>query len=517
MENHSQAPRCREQFFQDNMFLEKEKHLSEYVYVLYRQKILIFLFFVLVILMTVLVTWQTTPVYQATARLVIDDEKNVSLITGQITEYDNYISQDLAFQTHLELVTSAPVIETVIKILNSDRLEKKEPGIGSFKPFIHQFRRKIKYIFDLNHGQAAASLVDPEIRRMNNLVRYIQSKIDIDEVRNTRLLNIMVKDTDPELAADIANTLAQKYIEFNIAGRVQSSQENLEWLKNELHHLKKQLEDDEKAFYHYKQETKVFSMEGKQKVVDQKITEFNNKYLDTRNKRLVLDSKIKEIERLLKSNQGLVSVRSLISNGMIETINNKIVALEIEYSKLSKVYKYRHPQIIEIKSELDKSRNRLDDELAKELANLKSEYSVLLVREKILGKTIEEFEQDALETSGKELNYTILQRNVDTSQHLYDAIVARVKESDILKTSGISNIRIVEKAKTPESPISPDKRRNLLTGIVLGIFGGVCLAFFLDYLDQTLRTEKEVKDCLGLTVVAIIPEADKTEGYGFER
>jgi len=278
--------------------------------------------------------------------------------------------------------------------------------------------------------------------------------------------------------------------------------------------LRKKLEIDERNFFEYKQQNKVFSIEGKQKLAERKIQEFNNRYLETRNKRLELDAKINELSKNIKGIKGVANVRSLINNPMIENIYAKMVDLEIEMTRLSKIFKSKHPKIVQAKSELDKTEKRLALEIQKERKNLKSQRKVLSAREATLEKTISEFESDALDTSGKELKFTILQRNMTTSQNLYDLMVSRVKESNILQTSSSSNIRMVETAQKPSSPVSPNKKRNLLLGIVLGLFAGIGLAFFFEYLDQTIRTEEDIQNHLNLPVFSVIPKADKSVSYG---
>jgi succinoglycan biosynthesis transport protein ExoP len=210
----------------------------------------------------------------------------------------------------------------------------------------------------------------------------------------------------------------------------------------------------------------------------------------------------------------VANVRSLINNLMIESFYSKIVDLEMEQTRLSKIYKSKHPKVVQANSELEKSKKQLALEILKERANLKSERKVLYAREKILEKNIMEFEKDALDSSTKELDYTILQRNVTNSQNLYDLMISRVKESNILQTSNTSNMRIVEKAQIPTSPISPNKKRNLLLSIVLGLFCGAGLAFFLEYLDQTIRTEEDIQKHFDLLVLSVIPKADKSSTYG---
>ncbi|MFK5952974.1 MAG: GumC family protein [Desulfobacterium sp.] len=518
MENQSHQRRFQDQPFSDEMFQEKEIHLSEYIEILTKRKGLIFLFFILTLSVTILFTLKTTPIYESTSQLIIDKERNTSPITGERMEFEGYASETLTFQTHFKLIKSTPVIQNVVSALRLDQMKEEELEISPIRNLIRQLKENIELLFSSTDDttiKMEIPLIDPATEKMNRLIEDVREKIDIQEVRNTRLLDISVKDKDPAMAAHIANTLAKEYIRFNLSNRVESSKDNLDWLNNELYGLKKKLEDDERTFFEYKQQSKLFSMEGKQKVVDQKISEFNTKYLEARNQRMELDSKIAELQKHLVSSRGLAKVRSLLNNTFIENLYNQINNLEIEYSKLSKVYKSKHPKLVQLQSQLAKSRTRMKEELAKELANLKSQRTVLKAREDVLERTIGEFEQDALDTSGKELKYTILQRNVNTSQNLYDIMVTRVKESDILKTSDTSNIRIVESAAISPIPVSPNKKRNFLLGIVLGLMGGVGLAFFFEYLDQTLRTEEDIQAYLNLPVLSVVPEADKSSGYGY--
>jgi len=323
------------------------------------------------------------------------------------------------------------------------------------------------------------------------------------------LLKISVKDTNPEQAALIANILAKQYIEFNLSNRMDSSKDTLKWMNAELYNLKKQLEDSEKEFFLFREKTKVFSLTGKQKIVDQQLSESNNSYLAARNNRLDLDTRIDAIEKSVKKFKDLTSVRSLINNNAIEDVYRKVKNLEIEYASLSKIFKSKHPNIIKIKGELEKNTARLDDELKKELASLKSKRDVLRSRELVLKDTIKEFEQDALNTSKSELEYSILQRNVNTGKQLYDTLLAKVKESDLLQTSETSNIRLVEKAITPVTPISPNKKKNILMGIIMGLACGVIAALVLEYMDQTIRTEEDILKYLEIPVLSVIPIADE--------
>jgi len=498
----------------ENPFQEKEIHLSEYFMVLSKRKTLIILVLILTVTATMFYSFTTDPIYQSSAKLIIDREKTSSPITGERTDFESYASQAMTFNTSIKMIRSTPVIQQVITALKLDAENNDQDlEVNFIKELISQLKDNIKLLLKMDENQEL-STEELENRKMQKLIAMLKEKIRVERVRDTRLLNLSVKDKAPVLAADIVNMLAIKYMEFNLGNKMESSKQTLEWLNNELYDLRKKLEDDEKKFFEYKQKNKVFSITGKQKLAEQKIQEFNNKYLETRNKRLELDAKINELNKNIKGIKGIANVRSLINNKMIESIYSKIVDLEIELSRFSKIYKSKHPKVVQAKSELEKSKKQLAQEIVKERRNLKSQRKVLYAKEKILEKNITGFEKDALDASTKELKYTILQRNVNTSQNLYDLMVSRVKESNILQTSNTSNIRMVEKAQAPVSPISPNKKRNLLLSIVLGLFGGAGLAFFFEYLDQTVRTEEDIHNHFNLPVLSVIPKADRSTTYG---
>jgi uncharacterized protein involved in exopolysaccharide biosynthesis len=407
------------------------------------------------------------------------------------------------------------VIREVIKALNLDA-EDKDLEVNFFRQWVSNLKGNIKQLL-VKEDDTELSLEEIRNRKMQELIAKVQEKVTVEQIRDTRLLTISAKDKDPKLAAAIANTLTTKFMEFNLTNKMNASKQTLAWLNQELYDIRKKLEDDEQKFFEYKKESQLFSIEGKQKLTEQKIQEFNNRYLETRNKRLGLDAKINELNKNLGSLKGVANVRSLINNPIIESIYAKVVDLEIELSRLSKIYKSKHPNIVQTQTELIKTRNSLAQEIAKEKENLKSERKVLYAREKTLEKTLTEFEKEALETSSKELKYTILQRNVDTSRNLYDLMLSRIKESNILQTANTSNIRLVETAQVPIGPVSPNKKRNILLAMVLGIFFGCGLAFFFEYMDQTVRTEEDIHQYFDLPVLSVIPEADTSVAYGGDK
>jgi polysaccharide biosynthesis transport protein len=500
--------------------LEKteEVHLSDYWRVVKKRRNQVLTVLFLVVTATLVVSFLATPVYKASARLAIERESSASPVTGQRTEFTDVQSHMLTFNTHFQLIKSKPVLTELLQRLKQESgVVEAIQGGGSLLGQIREALVAIPAQMLTNTrrllGMAEKELSPAEL--LEQQLEELQKKITISEITGTRLLAIDVEDNDPQMASRIANLLAAQYVEFDLASRLASDNQNLEWLNREVYALKKRLEDDEQKFFEYKQLHGVFSLTGKQKVIDQRITELNNEYLDTRNKRQELDAKLIEIEKQIGSATDFAHVRSILDNPSINDIYSSLTNLQLEQNRLAKVFGPKHPRMVQVASEISKVHSKLRSELSKEVENLRVQRTVLLNREKQMEGNINELEQDALDTSGKELTYTILQRNMDTSQQLYDTLVAKIKESGVASGGAVSTIRIVESATAPIYPFKPNKKRNLILGLILGLFSGVGLAFFLEYLDQTIRSEEDVQRLLGLPVLAVVPIAEQAEQGGY--
>jgi uncharacterized protein involved in exopolysaccharide biosynthesis len=275
--------------------------------------------------------------------------------------------------------------------------------------------------------------------------------------------------------------------------------------------MKKKLEDAEEELLTFKQRAGLLSPEENQKMIAQKMTDFNDAYLQARNRRLELDAKLEQLEAASAGAGDVSHLRSLVTNPFISDLDSQLIGAEAERSRLSKVYRAKHPKMIEVMSKIENTREKIREEVTKGLRNLEAERNVLGTKEEVLQKTIGDFEQEAMETNRKELSYTILKRNVEMNQNLYDTILSRLKEADITGNVDVSNIRITEKAVLPRFPVSPNKQRNLTLALIIGLMIGVGLSFGREYIDRSIHTEEDIQKHLGLPVLSLIPVAEQAK------
>ena len=492
----------------------RQPHLADYYYLLRKRAWLIASILFLTVILTAIFTFTMKPVYQATARILIDRESTRSPLTGEQMESENYISQQLTFRTHFKVITSRPVLEKVIDQIDLED-ESLKPGlIGEITSTIKSnLKRLLRTIFQ---KPEVPSPLSPEDAALAEKVEQLAAKVEIEEVRDTRLLNIRVEDHNPLVARDLANTIANTYILYDSGTRLESSRKMVDWLSKELYGMKKKVEDAEKDLLAFKERENIFSIEGRQKINVQKIEEMNADYLKARSERLVVEARIKELKKFISEGVGkdVRNIPSFLKNDLLETLYTELLNTEVEYRRISGVYRQKHPEMIKVTSKIAELRNKIQQQIQKAMDNVEAERAVLAAREEALQGAISSYESEAIDTNRKEVQYSILDREVQTNKELYKTLLTKVKEANVTDEVTKTNLRLVEPASAPLKPVRPKKALNLILSIVLGLFTGVGLAFFLEYLDQTVHNKEEVDRYLQLPVLAEVPIQKNNRGKG---
>jgi uncharacterized protein involved in exopolysaccharide biosynthesis len=500
--------------------LEEDSGLDihEYYRVVVKHKLLIIVSVLLCVLVVGWKTYTMDPVFRATALIAIDSSSMKSPLTGK-APYESWFEQTSKFNTHARLLTSREVLEKVVDTLGLlDAPTKQVEEKSQFWEFMKQLKDSIRIKENIKVLLGRNKAPNKPQSKMDMAVQKVAGKIETNQLPDTILYEISAEDEDPLMARDLANSLAEAYIEFNIDNHIDYSRNSFQWMNDQFYEVKKKLEDSERDFINYKEQEKLFSVEGRQDEILHKIREMNDTYLQVRNKRLELEANYKELKGLTAlEKDDILRIRSLLNNPLINSMYSQLIEAEMEQTKLSKVYKAKHPKMVQASSQRDNIQKKMREEIDKELANIESNIAALTANENVLQQTINDYENDALETNRKQLQYTILQRNVETNQKLHDTLLTKLKEADITDTMVISNIRVAEKANKPLSPFKPNKKRNLLLSIIVGLLLGVGLAFFREYIDRTIHTEEDVQRVLGMNVLSVIPKAEKGKGEGYGR
>jgi len=212
----------------------------------------------------------------------------------------------------------------------------------------------------------------------------------------------------------------------------------------------------------------------------------------------------------MKDQKYLDSLTSLLDNKHFGDLKQTYIQLETQYTKLLETLKPDHPEMVRLKKQMALIEKRNDSETQKEIRRAietaRVEYESSCRKEALIRTAFEHQKAQALEMKEKAIRYNILKRESDTNKEIYANLLQKMKETGISAAMTASNIQVVDQAEIPKAPYKPDKQRKLLLAAVVGLFLGVGLAFFFEYLDNTIKTTDEVEQIIRLPSFGMIPE-----------
>jgi uncharacterized protein involved in exopolysaccharide biosynthesis len=444
-----------------------EIHLRDYLQVLRKRRWLALATFFTVVLGVTAWTLVQTPIYEGAAKVLIDREPPRVLSGVQEVTPLESTSQDY-YQTQYELIKSRPVLERAIESLG---LTRRMPRLA-------------------DAGDAA---------------RVLATIVQVEPKRNTRLVDIKVRDADPQLAADVANGVAKAYARFNLESKLGSTREAMLWLSEQMNELKAKVQDSEVALQKYREKSGIVGIEQQRNITATKMIEINKAFMDAQAQRLSAEARLREINILAKGGASGGVMMAGTESTILPKLRSDAADLDRKLSEALRVYREKHPEVVKIRSALEQVNERIRLEVGNSLKAAESEYKVAKSREDALAGRIDQVKREALDLNEKEIQYSALQRETQSSQQLYEVVLKRVKETGLSGGLETNNIRIVEEAQVPRSPVRPRVPLNIALGLVVGLMLGAGLAFFVEYFDNTIKTPDEAERYLGLPTLGVIP------------
>ncbi|MCP3875357.1 MAG: polysaccharide biosynthesis tyrosine autokinase, partial [Desulfobacteraceae bacterium] len=494
---------------------EKEIHLRDYLRVIGKRKGTIFTFFLLTVLIVIIGTFTATPYYLASTKVLI--ERNTS---SSLTSSYRYTPYDPEFlETQHQLIKSAEVVGKVVKSLNAEKIydtffaqkEEKVSYIGSILNWLKDQFIAFKEIIGIEKlFSSSKNMVNKKIpsepsvplTKAQLLENIIKGGISVEPVANSRVVQIGYMAKNPAIAMKVANSVAQAYIDELIDMQMEVSGYSIGWMRKKSEIQREKLEDSEKALHAYKKKHDIITVEDRLTVLPERLNDLSKnltKAETIRKERLAVYNQIKNVKR-----KDIETIPSIAQNDSVDSINQKIIAADQKISELSKKYGPKHPKMITANNEIRSLKNKKNKTLDAVVQTIKNEYLLAKSNERDLKELLDKTKFKAARFGEKSIQLGILQRKVDTNRYLYDALIKKMKEKGITERSQSVNVWVIEKAQLPEFPAKPRKKRNILLGIILGIFGGIGIAFFLEYLDNTIKTPEDVEEKFDIPVISTI-------------
>lgn len=448
---------------------ETQVHLTDYLRILWKHRWLTTAVFLVTAVTGSVWTFLQTPIYQASATVLIEPEVPKILNIQEITNPGMGTLE--YYRTQYSLMTSRPVMEEAIQTLK------------------RQGRTAALATLGVGH--------DPRVKQPGSL--------SIEPIRNTQLVLVRFEGSDPALAAEVATAVAVAYVKYNLDSKLKGTRDALVWMNEQMGSLRAKVEESSVALQNYRVKSGILGILEQRALTAQKTQEVNRAHLEVQAQRLSSESKVRELKRIAKEQSSTESLSTSIDDPLIRKIRAELADLQVLRSKLMQTYKDRHPEVLKVDAQIQQLTQRLDAEIQKSLRALETEYKVAQAREDSLLGSVNRLRAEGQELNEKEIQYSVLQREAESNQQLYEAMLKRLKETGVAGGLDTNNARVVEEASVPGSPIRPRKQMGLMMSLLLGVGLGVGAAVAVEYFDRSVKSPEDVERILGLPVIAVVP------------
>ena len=479
----------------DDLFQDFRQHVA----VLHKRRILILACPVASMLVATLYNYTTRPLYQANCQILIEHDIPNVLPTKEVMEFapggTDY------YQTQYQLLKGRSLAEAVVQKLNLQHNSEFQTG-PLMSPW-ERFQRRFL-------GRGANPPVGTDGMPLSPVVAAFQSRLTIEPLAGSRLVNLRFVAYDPTLAAQVVNSLALLYIEQSLDFRYTTSSEATGWLSERQQEQKRKVEEAERALQDYSEREGLVNFEEKQSLVEQKLQTFAAAAMNARTERITKEALYNQMRTLPLSQ--LESVSLVASSPTVQPLREHLAELKRQQSELSESLGEKHPDIIKVNDEIRGTEEKLRSEIQFIQRSVESDYRASLQQESSLEANLNAAKQEALEVNRKAIEFGVLKREVDSNQQLFRDLTNRTKQTGLESQLTSTNIRVVEKAEVPRGPIAPLRSRVYGYALLIGIALGVGLAVVFEQLDNTLKTPEDVKRLLGLPFLGMVPDGTVRAG-----
>ncbi|WGZ92636.1 MAG: polysaccharide biosynthesis tyrosine autokinase [Candidatus Thiothrix putei] len=450
--------------------------LREFGRTLLRRRRMIMLITALTLLLALLITLLSKPVYRATATLQIERE------SSKVVNIDNILgSGDIRdtrdfYQTQFELIRSRALAAQVITKLKLEEKLSSTSIIGQIKAWFNTP--------DANSQQTA-------------LEDLLLDNLTVEPVKNSRLVAISYTSSDPTQAADIANAVVSTFKDMNTERRLSATTDASEYLDKTVQETKTLLDESEQRLNQYAREHEIFQLDGEESTTSSlALKQLSEELIKVQKQRIEQESKYE-----------ILTDKSRTLNDRIGVLEKDASYLQAMQQRLDKLKAQQEKQTIaNLSKEITKLEKDIEIEVDAKRDSLKNELETTKRKESMIREGITKAKTEAMQEQDKTIAYSTLKREVTTNQELYQNLQQRLKEINIAGGVVANNIAIIDPAQTPLKKFKPNLSTNLLFGGLLGLLLGISAAFMREFLDDTVKDINELERVTQLPVLGVMAE-----------
>src|ERR1700723_3224611 len=455
----------------------REPHLLDYVIILRKHQWMILTFFLTVVTIVTIASFKMKPVYVASARVEVDKESQNMTPFPDSNSYDAFVDLENYLETQSKILQSETLALQTIKTLSLERY----PEFGGTP-------------------NAVAFAHSGLVAKRPPILGAFLGRLSVKRVPNSRLIEVTFEAEDPQLAAQIVNAHLQNYVEQNFRSKYDATIQASNWLSSELEELRIKVEKSENARLAYERANQIWQIDEKQDISVSKLSDLSKAVTGAQT-----DVAEKEALYRMAMSGNVDALPVAHGSEVITELRKRKSDVDEQYAEAVNQYGPNFPKVLriaaqqkEVDADLDRARKTL-------LESVEQEYNTARSHVQLLQEALDKQKAEANDQAEKLVQYHILQHDAESNKQLYDGLLQKLKEASIMAGLRSNNIRVVDPALAPAGPSRPQKARNIVLAILVGLVGGIGLALFREYLDNTVKSPDDIEALTGLPSLAVVP------------
>jgi len=499
----------------------EQHHLMDYARILYKRRWIALPVFLIFFVVGAVNALRQVPVYQGRTQVLIESDQPKVARLDQVFQSGNGFFDDDFLQTQFRILQSRSLAKKTIDAMKLWDVPKlgKGPDPKASISFTGLAWSAVRGTIGLvkapfSHEPAPEAVVekaDNETAKQSARIDEFLGGLTILPVRNSRLVEVRYASTDPIFAATAANALAKAYIEQNMEFKFSASKDAVDWLDQRLTEQKHALEVSEAALQAYKEKNGAVSVaDNASNIVVQRLSDLNTALTKAKTERINKEAFYNQL-KAAQTSGGLDAFPTVLANDYVQKLRTDLADLQRQEAQLGERYGPRAEQMIKVRSAIESANAKLQVEQSKIVESVKNEYLAARAEESSLQSALETQKSEALSQNRKGIEYGVLQREVESNRQIYDSLMQRTKETGITSENRASNVRVVDTAEVPRTPISPNVQRDVTVSFGVSLIFALGIAFFFEQLDNRIRTPQELKAQLALPFLGMVPAVGRNK------
>lgn len=465
--------------------------------VVIRYRWLIATLFVATMVLALLYTWQQTPLYRGKATLEITTTARV-IQDLEITSEGN---DARAFETARQKILSYDLARRVVYDLNLSEKPEFLAPVASFS-----LRNLFARAFGSLNSRSAVPQ-DPEARE-RLAIQIVRQNLSAELVRNTRLLEVSFSHAVPTLAADVANQAVKSFLDQSVDAKSDTSRLTREFIQEQVISVKQRLETSEKALVDYARRAGITITGNDASLIAQNISDVNSSLAKAIDERLAAERYLTQVREGLAA-----ALPQVAESASVQKAKQTLVELQATYQEKSATLKPAFPEMRRLSAQIQELKSQLNQEVTAIGRGVEIQHQQALEKERSLREVLKDLEGKQSEFQSKNIEYTILKREVDSNRSQYDSLIGKLNEAGVGSDMRNAAASILDRALVPGSPYSPQLSMNLAVGLALFLLLTAALLYIIELFNNTFAVPDQIESELKIPVLGILPKMDNPANF----